>query len=298
MKIAIALVINDIIILIAYSIYLYVKRRKKKNAAENEIISMVNESSTQGYIEENEAQMITNIFGFGDMAAKDCMTDRSNIVGIDASLKLSDALEIMLNTGSSRFPVYEEDLDRIIGILYLKDAMRYSRIKGNSSKKVDSIDGMLREARFIPETLKLDTLFQRMQSLKLHMVIVIDEYGQTAGLIAMEDILEEIVGNIQDEYDEDDGHIVERGEGKYIVEGVTSLEELEEKLGIEFHEENFETINGYLISKMEKIPDKKVRFDTDVGNYNFKVLEVDNNMVRQVLVTKINNEYRTEDKNE
>ena len=298
MKIAIALVINDIIILIAYSIYLYIKRRKKKDAAENEIITMVNESSTQGYIEENEAQMINNIFGFGDMVANDCMTDRSNIAAIDASLKLSEALEIMLNKGSSRFPVYEDDLDHIIGILYLKDAMRYSRIKGNSSRKVDSIDGLLREARFIPETLKLDTLFQRMQSLKLQMVIVIDEYGQTAGLITIEDILEEIVGNIRDEYDEDDGHIVERGEGKYIVEGVTGLDELEEKLGIEFNEENFETINGYLISKMEKIPDKKVRFDTDVGNYNFKVLEVDNNMVRQVLVTKINSEDRTEDNNE
>lgn len=288
MDIAVAVIINDFIILIAYCIYRFFRLQKMKSGMEEEIISMVNESSDQGYIEESEAVMINNIFEFGDKLAKDCMTDRSNIVAIDASTKFSEALEMMLDSGSSRFPVFEDDLDHIIGILYLKDAMRFSRQrKGIAQKKIDTIDGLLREARFIPETRKLDGLFRTMRNLKLHMVMVVDEYGQTAGLVSMEDILEEIVGNIQDEYDDDEGHIVWHSGNKYIIDGITSLKELEKKLDISFGDVPFETINGYLISKMDKIPDKKERFETLVDGYNFKVIEVDHNMVSQVLVTKV-----------
>lgn len=285
MNILIAVAINDIIIILAYIIIRTVKNRHQKNAAEEEIISMVNVGHEQGYIEDNEATMINNIFEFGDKQARDIMTDRSNIVGIDGSSKLSDALNMMLNESNSRFPVYEDDLDHIIGILHLKDAVKYSKVKGNATKRIDSIDGLMREARCIPQTRKVDTLFSTMQSTKLQMVIVVDEYGQTSGLVAMEDILEEIVGNILDEYD-DDGHITEHGNDTYIIEGKTPLEDLEKKLGVEFNETEFETINGYMISQMEHIPDKKERFDIDIGEYNFKVLEVDHNMITQILVKK------------
>ncbi|MCR4755488.1 MAG: hemolysin family protein [Lachnospiraceae bacterium] len=295
--IALGIIINDLVLLLAYLIYLLIRHKKNANsdAAEQEIMSIVNESAAGGYIEDDEAQMIGNIFEFGDKAAKDIMTDRGNIIAVDASLKLKDALDFMLDTSNSRFPVYMDDLDRIIGILHLKDAMRLSRIKGNMSKTVGDIDGLIREARFIPETRKVDALFKSMQASMLQMVIVIDEYGQTAGLVAMEDILEEIVGNINDEYDEDGDHIVERGEDKYIIEGITELEALEKRFGIEFDTEDFETINGFLISKMDKIPDKKERFDITVGDYNFKVLEVDHNMIQQILVTKVEKPDSTED---
>ncbi len=295
--VALGIIINDLILLLAYLIYLLIRHKKNANsdAAEQEIMSIVNESAAGGYIEDDEAQMIGNIFEFGDKAAKDIMTDRGNIIAVDASLKLKDALDFMLDTSNSRFPVYMDDLDRIIGILHLKDAMRLSRIKGNMSKTVGDIDGLIREARFIPETRKVDALFKSMQASMLQMVIVIDEYGQTAGLVAMEDILEEIVGNINDEYDEDGDHIVERGEDKYIIEGITELDALEKRFGIEFDTEDFETINGFLISKMDKIPDKKERFDITVGDYNFKVLEVDHNMIQQILVTKVEKPDSTED---
>ncbi len=295
--VALGIIINDLVLLLAYLIYLLIRHKKNANsdAAEQEIMSIVNESAAGGYIEDDEAQMIGNIFEFGDKAAKDIMTDRGNIIAVDASLKLKDALDFMLDTSNSRFPVYMDDLDRIIGILHLKDAMRLSRIKGNMSKTVGDIDGLIREARFIPETRKVDALFKSMQASMLQMVIVIDEYGQTAGLVAMEDILEEIVGNINDEYDEDGDHIVERGEDKYIIEGITELDALEKRFGIEFDTEDFETINGFLISKMDKIPDKKERFDITVGDYNFKVLEVDHNMIQQILVTKVEKPDSTED---
>ena len=126
-----------------------------------------------------------------------------------------------------------------------------------------------------------------MQSQKLQMVIVIDEYGQTAGLIAMEDILEEIVGNILDEYDEEDEHIEEKGEDEYVIEGMTPLEEVEERLGIHFDEESFETLNGFMISKLDKIPEENEEFEIDVDGYNFKIISVENKMIHSVLVTRL-----------
>ncbi len=287
--ILITLLINDLAIIAIWLLYRYIKHRRavSSDAAEQEIMSIVNESAAGGYIEDDEAQMIGNIFEFGDKAAKDIMTDRGNIIAVDASMKLKDALDYMLDSSNSRFPVYMDDLDKIIGILHLKDAMRLSRIKVNAGKPVGDTEGLIREARFIPETRKVDVLFKNMQAAGLQMVIVIDEYGQTSGLVAMEDILEEIVGNISDEYDEDDERIVERGADKYIIEGMTELEVLEKRFGIDFNTEDFETINGYMISRMNHIPDRKERFDVTVGDYNFKVLEVDHNMIQQILVTKV-----------
>ena len=127
-----------------------------------------------------------------------------------------------------------------------------------------------------------------MQSTKTQMVIVVDEYGQTSGLLAMEDILEEIVGNILDEYDEDEEHIEATDNAdEYIIEGKTPLEELEERFDISFEEEEFETLNGFLISKLDKIPEEDEDFDIDVDGYNFKILSVENKMIQSVLVTKI-----------
>lgn len=281
----IILIINDfVIILIALLLYLVKKQRLKGNG-EEEIISMVNESHEQGIIEESEAKMINNIFEFGDKQAKDIMTDRSNILAIESSSKLSDALKFMLDTSNSRFPVYVDDLDHIIGILHLKDAMRISRIKGNATRRIDAIDGLLREARCIPETRNVDKLFSTMQSTKLQMVVVVDEYGQTSGLVAMEDILEEIVGSILDEYDDEPDGIVEHDHGKYIIDGMTRLEDLEKRFGIAFNCEEFETINGFLISKLERIPEKKIKFDITIDGYNFKILEVDHNKIQHILVT-------------
>lgn len=257
-----------------------------ENAAEQEILSMVNEGHEQGYIEASEAEMISNIFEFGDKQAQDIMTDRSNVVAIEASTLFSDAIDFMLEESNSRFPVYQENLDHIIGILYLKDAFRISRDTSLLSKAIADIPGLLREARFIPETRNVDDLFKTMRSMKQQTVIVIDEYGQTSGLVTMEDILEEIVGNIMDEYDEDEGHIEEKGNNKYIIDGMTPLEEVEERFHISFGEVPVETLNGFLISKMERIPNEKDRFDITVEGYNFKVIAVENKMIKRVVVTR------------
>lgn len=257
------------------------------DVTEEEIISMVNEGHEQGVIEASEAEMITNIFEYGDKEAQDIMTRRGNIVGIDGSLSLDRAVMFMLSEKNSRYPVYEENIDHIIGILHLKDALRMQAGKTDGGRPIREIEGLLREARFIPLTRNIDALFKAMQSQKLQMVIVIDEYGQTAGLIAMEDILEEIVGNILDEYDEEDEHIEEKGEDEYVIEGMTPLEEVEERLGIHFDEESFETLNGFMISKLDKIPEENEEFEIDVDGYNFKIISVENKMIHSVLVTRL-----------
>ena len=259
----------------------------ENDVTEEEIISMVNEGHEQGIIQASEARMINNIFEYGDKEAQDIMTHRNSIIGVDGNMLLKDVIPFILSENNSRYPVYEENIDHIIGILHLKDAMRFHRQEGNMELPIKEIEGLLREPHFVPQTKNIDELFKEMQSEKLQMVIVIDEYGQTDGLVAMEDILEEIVGNIMDEYDEDTEYIEEKSENEFIIEGKTPLEELEEKFDISFAEEEFETLNGFLISKLDRIPEEDEQFDVDVQGYNFKILKVENKMIASVLVTKL-----------
>ncbi len=259
-----------------------------EDVTEEEIISMVNEGHEQGVLLATEAEMITNIFEFGDKEAQDIMTHRKNILAIDRNMTLEDALDFMLSESKSRFPVYEENIDNIIGILHFRDAMRSHREEENLMLPVGDIEGLIRETMFVPETKNIDVLFQSMQHTKTQMVIVVDEYGQTTGLIAMEDILEEIVGNIMDEYDEDEAHIEEtENADEYIIEGITPLEELEEKFNISFHEKEFDTLNGFMISKMDKIPEEDEEFSINVDGYEFKIISVENRMIKSVLVTRL-----------
>jgi putative hemolysin len=196
----------------------------------------------------------------------------------------------MLEESNSRYPVYEENLDHIIGVLYLKDAMRLHTSNENLNQPIGQIPGLLREAVFVPETKNIYDLFRSMQSEKNQMVIVMDEYGQTSGLVTMEDILEEIVGNIMDEYDHEESYIEEKGENEYVIEGMTRLEDLEERFGISFGETEFETLNGYLISKLEHIPDEDEDFEVEVDGYNFKIVKVEKNVIQSVLVTRVSHE--------
>lgn len=292
----IVLVIADILLRVSGKVRAVLKARKEaQQAAEENILSMVNESHEQGYIEASEAEMISNIFEFGDKQAQDIMTDRSNIMAIEADMTLRDAMDFVLNERNSRFPVYKENLDHIVGILYLKDAFRIARNRALLDMPIGEVEGLLRTAHFIPETRNVDDLFKTMRATKLQMVIVIDEYGQTSGLVAMEDILEEIVGNIMDEYDEEEGYIQEKGKNKFIIDGMTPLEELEERFGISFGEVPVETLNGFLVSKMERIPTEKERFSITVEGYNFKVIEVENKMVKRVVVTVVPSEMNKND---
>jgi len=267
--------------------WLLLRKELKKENVEEEIISMVEEGSKQGVLEDSEAEMIHNIFEFGDKQAQDIMTNRSNIAAIDAESTLSEAKEMMLKLPYSRYPVFFNDLDHIIGIIHLKDIVRYTNGEHDEQDIIKNCKSLLRKAIFIPETKDVDDLFRMMQAERIQMAVVVDEYGQTSGLIAMEDILEEIVGNIMDEYDVKDFSIQETGKDSYELDGLIPLEEVEEVLHITFETDEYETLNGFMISKLEHIPTSEdIGFSFAEKGFLFEILEVENHIIGKACIKK------------
>ena len=259
-------------------------RKKKENGeAEQEILDIVSEGRQSGEIEASEAKMISNIFELSDKEAGDIMTNRGNIAAFSDEEKLKDVLKEILNSSYSRYPVYHEDLDHIVGILHLKDVVRISFTMPKQNPVLAETEGLIREAVCVPETKNVQSLFKEMQSSNTQMVIVVDEYGQTSGLVAMEDILEEIVGNIRDEYDDDEEMIVDNvGEEDYRIDGLTKLEDLSEKFGIRFEESEFETINGYLTAAMGHVPEAGETYEIVIDGWRFSIEEVEGMVIREV----------------
>ncbi len=261
-----------------------------ENVTEEDIMSMVNEGHEQGILESSKAKMITNIFELNDKTSSDVMMHRKGIVYVDGDDTLKTVVDFMLSEGSnSRYPVYGEDIDDIIGILNLKDALILANKGMFLDKKIRNIKRLLRKPYFIPETMSLDKLFKHMQSNKIHMAIVVDEYGQTAGLVTMEDILEEIVGNILDEYDVYEELIIDNKDGTYTVRGMAELEDVAKLINIEFTEEeldNFETLNGFIVSELDRIPNDGEKIELSTHGYLFKCDKVENRMIDTVLIEK------------
>ena len=267
-----------------------------KDITEQEIRTLLTEGQEKGTVQDSEAKLIANIFEFSDKQAQDIMTHRGDIVAIEEQTTLQDAVRILLEGNNSRFPVYKETIDHITGILHFRDAMQKHAAGDADTVPLHKISGLLRQAHFVPETRNIDALFRNMQATHTQMVIVIDEYGQTAGLVSMEDILEEIVGNILDEYDEDEAYIEETAnEDEYIIDGKTPLEELTERFGIDFENEEVETLNGLMIAKLDRIPADDEQFETEIDGYTFKILSVANHMVSSVLVRKPGKEAAKEE---
>lgn len=279
----------------------YKKNLNKKNIAEDdiieeEIISMVKEGQKEGVLLESEAEMIHNIFEYGEKEAKDIMTHRNNIVAIDGNMSFYDMVAYVDDTGKSRFPVYLDDIDNIIGVLHIKDAFLYCQKNEIFRTSVKDIPELIREVDFITETLKINNLFKKMRLAKNHMCIVIDEYGQTAGLVAMEDILEEIVGDIEDEHDEEEQTYSVDSDGSYTFDGLTELQDVLEVISLPVDEDEFETLNGYIISLLEKVPSDTEHDIIEKHGFRFEILNVENRIIREVRITKTYEDY--EDNND
>lgn len=238
-------------------------------------------------MKKEAAALIRNIFRYMDKDAKDIMTHRKNIVAIDGKETLEDALKFMLDENFSRFPIYKEDIDEIVGFLHLRDAMECYLAREQRQVPVLELGDYIRAVTFIPETKNIDTLFREMQVSRNHVVIVLDEYGQTSGLVTMEDILEELVGNILDEHDVEEKMITRLVTGNYLVNGFAELEDLEDYLGIQFEKENYGTLNGFLIDQLERIPAQDEHCVVEYEGYRFTVLLVDNNTIRRVKIEKL-----------
>lgn len=295
-----------IVLAVALAVVIYTFRKsivkkintKKNNTPEDdvieeEIISMVKEGHEQGVLLASEAEMIHNIFQFGDKEAKDIMTHRKNIVAIDGNMSFYDMVAYVNDTGKSRFPVYLDDIDNIIGVLHIRDAFLFCQKNEIFRTSIKDIPDLIHEVDFITETIKINTLFKKMQSAKNHMCIVIDEYGQTSGLVAMEDILEEIVGEIEDEHDEEEQTYSVESDGSYTFDGLTELRDVLDVLPLPVEEDAFDTLNGYVISLLEKVPNDGECETVYAHGYCFEIHNVENRIIREVRITK-NYEYEEE----
>ena len=235
--------------------------------------------------------MITNIFEFDDKVASDIMTHRMNIVALEGTMTLKEAMDFIIKESvNSRLPVYDEDIDNIIGILHMRDVLVFAEIEEYLNQPIGKIDGLLREPHFVPEHKNINALFKEMQSSKIHMELVIDEYGQTSGLVTMEDILEEIVGNIMDEYDEEEEDIVSAGNNTFQLAGTSLLVDLEDTLEIEFEEqdkENFDTLNGFLTSRLGHLPAENEKAEIPFGGFVFSIVKVENRTIKLVDAKRI-----------
>jgi putative hemolysin len=217
---------------------------------EEELRLLVTVGEEEGVLEEEETEMIHSIFEFADTTAREVMIPRIDMVTLESDATVDEAVDVALQGGFSRIPVYEEDIDNIIGVLYTKDMLKQLREGHNTLP----IRNFVRPAYFVPETKKLDDLLREIRQKRVHMVIVVDEYGSVAGLVTIEDLVEEIVGDIQDEYDREEKLYEQVSKDEYIFDAKISIDEFNDVMDMDLEDEDYETLGGFLYAQLDKIP--------------------------------------------
>lgn len=272
-------------IIISVVYYFFGKKsvEEKKEITEEDLITLIDAGKDEGVIEEEEKEMIRNIFEFGDTMVKEVMIPRVDIACIPSDTKLGLILKLIKKMGHSRIPVYEETIDNIIGILYAKDLLSIYEQWYTSKEKFD-LKGIIREAYFVPENKKIDELLDIFQKDRIQIAIAIDEYGGTAGLITMEDVVEEVVGEIIDEYDKEIKLYEIIGDNTVIVDGIISIEEINEILNIEIPENDFETLGGFIFDLLGRVPRKGEKIEYQ--NFQIIIEQVVKNRIRRVKIIK------------
>ena len=264
---------------------------EEEAVTEEEIKMMIDEGEEKGTIERGERQLLNNVFEFNDIIVSEIMTPRTDMYAIDINEDINKKLEEIDEFKYSRIPVYNESIDDIQGILFVKEILK--PLKDN--KKIN-IKEIMREPYFVPESKDIDELFKEMQQNKVQMAIVIDEYGGTAGLITMEDILEELVGNIFDEYDEEVVDIKKIDDNTYILSGTITSYELKKVFNIELPEGDYETLSGYLLDKLGRIPEEDEHPVIEDENLTYKVEEIEDRRIKYVKVCRNMNNKAEENK--
>jgi CBS domain containing-hemolysin-like protein len=254
-----------------------------------EIEQMVNIGEASGVFEEEERRMIHGVITFEETRVYEIMIPRTDMVAVPGDISISDSIPVFRECGHSRLPVYEKSPDHIVGILYVKDLIG-AFMSDETSIQVSSL---AREALFVPETMRIADLFDVMRGKRVHMAIVIDEYGGTAGLVTLEDLIEEIVGEIQDEYDDESALIQKEPDGSYLVRGQMGLEDLSEALGYPFESSDMDSVGGLVLSLAGRFPDKGQRLP--YGHWEFQVLEVEDHRIKMVRVTPMDDLFRIGD---
>lgn len=251
---------------------------KTPTITEAELKTMVNVSHEEGVLEVDERRMINNVFDFGDLKAKDVMTPRTDMVCVEDTIIYDEIVSIFKEERFSRLPVYHESVDNIVGILYVKDIIFID-------EKHFKITDYMREPFFTYESKPISELFSEMRGNRIRAAIILDEYGGTSGLVTLEDLVEEIVGDIADEYDEQEEEIEVIKEDEFIVDGSTRLEDVNEMIGLHLESEDFDTIGGYVIGILGSFPDGGEEVETD--NIKIVVEEVDKNRIEKLRIYTI-----------
>ena len=251
----------------------------EEQVTEEEIRMLVDVGEEKGVIEEVQKDMINNIFEFDDLTAGEVMTPRTDVAALDIEDSLSEALRIGVDEGFSRLPVYEEDIDHILGILHIKDLLPYV---GQPLPDGVSLRNLMRETYFVPETKHCGELFSEMTAKHMQMAVVVDEYGGVAGIVSMEDLLESIVGNMQDEFDNEEEEITQLEENTFEVDGSTAMEELGDRLGKQLPEGDYETVAGFLMQQLGRIPEPEEHPQVQFENVLFTVQEMDDRRIETV----------------
>jgi putative hemolysin len=255
-----------------------------EKVTEEEIRMMVDIGGESGTIQQDERTMIENIFEFNNTTAESVMVHRMDVVTIQVEETFEEILNTIRESGLSRFPVYDEDVDDIVGVLNTRDFLLNAQ-----SKEPKTLRELLRPAYLVPETVQADALFRDMQTRKVHMAIVVDEYGGMSGIVTMEDLLEEIVGNIYDEFDPaEESEIVQLGDNLWRCDGAVDLETLADTLDIELPlDEEYDTLGGMVYSCFTTIPEDGSKPEVDVHGLHVQVEEISEHRIESALVSKI-----------
>ena len=278
----VAKIITDILKFITAKI----KPDKARTALkEIEISELADFGAEKGTFEEGESEIIQSIVDFKNVTAREVMTPRVDIVAVAIDTDFDELMKVITESGHSRIPLYENNLDNISGIIYAKDLLPY--LRNAELRKTLSLKKIARDAMFVPETKMINELLHEFQDKKMHLGIVVDEYGGTAGLISLEDIIEEIVGDIRDEFDREEKQINKLNENSFMVLGKVSIDELNELLEQDFSSENddYDTVGGFIFNQAGIIPQQGFHFT--YNNYKFTVKEVVNKRINKVLIEKI-----------
>ncbi|MBQ8781824.1 MAG: HlyC/CorC family transporter [Oscillospiraceae bacterium] len=268
---------------------------------EEEILMMVDAGNETGVIEESQREMINNVFEFNDLTASDVMTHRTDIVGVESKALISEVVNAAISSGFSRIPVYKGSMDHITGIICVKDMLC---MVGSEAAATASIKDFVREVIYVPETVPCVELFRQLSEKRMQMAVVADEYGGTAGIVTMEDVVESIVGNIRDEYDNETEAMIRISDDTFTIDGTAAPEDILEQLGITLPEDNdFDTMSGFIVSLLGRIPEENENPVVKYGNVVFTVLITEDMCITKLKATvcsenEDNNEINEKEKDE
>ena len=257
----------------------------EEKVSEEEIKSLISQGQEDGSIERDEEEMIYGVFNFNDKIAREIMTSRNDLFAIDIEDDIDTILDQVLSSSYSRIPVYKDSIDNIVGILYIKDLLIEAKRVGFKNIKIENI---LQEPFFVLETRRTNELFKVLKDKKIHLALLFDEYGGTVGIVTMEDLIEEIVGDIEDEYDCKESLVKKINENNFFVKGSMTVSDFNDLFDLDIEVGEYDTLNGYLLTKLSKIPEEGTRFELD--NIDFTVNKVENRRIENIEIN-IKNKY-------